>query len=306
MLFGLLLARLSRFVRNADVRTQHLRWHAYPLAGRLVPPVGVEHEGVRLVLSTHDSDGVGRSTFSGGAFEKETLERMLASLERPGGSTLRGMTVLEVGSNIGTETVSLLTHHGVERVFAFEPDAENAQFLRANLALNGLQDRADVHEMALSDVDATLLLERSLDNCGDHRIRVGEVHGPDLYNEGDRSTVEVRAARIDTLAQEGELDLDAVGLVWMDAQGHEGQVLAGAHELIARGIPVLTEYWPYGLDRAGGVDRFHSMVADGYSTVIDLRSGSDEPPCALPAEQVAQLADRYAGDTFSNILLLAG
>jgi FkbM family methyltransferase len=294
-------------VRNTDqVRTQRLRTYAFPLAARLMPLVGVEHDGVRYVVSTRERHGVSCGTFATGTFERETLRRMLAALEYRGITTLRGMTVLEVGANIGTETVSLLSHHGVERVVAFEPDAENARFLRANLALNGLHDRAEVHEMALSDVDATLLLECSAENCGDHRIRVDDVRGPDLYDEWDRPTVEVPARRIDSLAETGELDLDALGLVWMDAQGHEGHVLAGARELIAAGIPVLTEYWPYGLGRAGGLERFHTLVADGYGKVIDLRSGRDEPPFALPAAHVAQLAEGHSEDfnSYSDLLLL--
>lgn len=118
--------------------------------------------------------------------------------------------------------------------------------------------------------------------------------------------MEVPARRIDSLIETGEIDLDAVDLVWMDAQGHEGHVLAGARQLIARGIPVLTEYWPYGLRRAGGLDRFHALVADGYGTVIDLCSNRDKPPFALPAARVAQLADRYSEEftSYSDLLLL--
>jgi FkbM family methyltransferase len=295
-------------VRDTDrARTLRVRWYAYSLAARLTPLVGVEQDGLRYVVSTHDK-AVGRNTFINGAFEAETLRRMLVGLERLGITALRGMTVIEVGANIGTETVSLLKQHGVERVIAFEPDAENARLLRANLALNGVHDRAEVHEMALSDVDATLLLEQSVENHGDHRIRVADVHGPDMFNERDRLTVEVSARRIDSLAEAGEVDLDTVDLVWMDAQGHEGHVLAGAQQLIASGIPVLTEYWPYGLNRAGGLDRFHALVADGYGTVIDLRTGRDEPISALPAARVSQLADRYSEDfsSYSDLLLLPG
>ncbi len=304
---GSLPRRINRFLRNTDgVRTERLRWYAFPLLARLTPFVGVEHDGVRYVVGTRGERGLGYGTFVSGSFEKETLRRMLVALLGHGITTLRGMTALEVGANIGTETVSLLSHHGVERVVAFEPDAENARLLRANLALNGLDRRAEVHEIALSDVDATLLLERSADNCGDHRIRVPETHGPDLLNETGRSTIEVRARRIDSLVESGELDLEAVGLVWMDAQGHEGHVLAGARQLIAAGIPVLTEYWPYALNRAGGLDRFHTAVADGFGTVIDLRSNRDEDPVALSADQVAQLADRYSDDfvSYSDLLLL--
>lgn len=301
------LGRLGRFVRNTDeVRTERLRWYVFPLAARLTPFLGVERDGVRYVLSTREK-GVGYGTFVKGGFEEETLRRMLVELEgRLGIATLRGMTVIEVGANIGTETVSLLKRHDVERVVAFEPDAENARILRANLALNGLQDRAEVHEMALSDADSTLLLECSADNWGDHRIRVADVDMPDHFNEADRMTVEVAARRIDSLAESGELDLDAVGVVWMDAQGHEGHVLAGATRLAAAGIPILTEYWPYGLNRAGGLDRFHALVANGYGTVVDLQSNRDEPPVAIDAARVAELAERYSEevDSYSDLLLL--
>jgi FkbM family methyltransferase len=286
-----------------------MRARAFPMARRLTPFVGIERDGVRYVISTRERRGVGYCTFVTGTFEEENLRRMLVQLERHLGiTTLRGMTVLEVGANLGTETVSLLRRHGVERVVAFEPDPENARFLRANLALNGVHDRAEIHEMALSDVDTTLLLEHSAENWGDHRIRVAEVCGPELDNEGDRVTVEVPARRIDSLVETGELDLDAVGLVWMDAQGHEGHVLAGARQLIATGIPVLTEYWPYGLNRAGGLDRFHDLVAEGYGTVVDLRSNRDEPPFVLPAVHVAQLADSYSNEfaSYSDLLLLHG
>ncbi len=306
---GSLPRRIYRFLRNADgIRTQRLRTYAFPLLAQLTPLVGVENDGVRYVVSTRGDRAVGYSTFINGSFEKETLRRMLLALSRHGVTTLRGMTVLEVGANIGTETVSLLSHHGVERVVAFEPDAENARLLRANLAINGLERLAVIHEMALSDVDATLVLERSAENSGDHRIRVPDTSGPDLFNEADRSTVEVPARRIDSLVESGELDLDPVGLVWMDAQGHEGHVLAGAQKLIAAGIPVLTEYWPYGLNRAGGLDRFHAAVAEGYGTVIDLRSNHDEPPVTLPANRVAELAERYSEEflSYSDLLLIPG
>lgn len=213
-------------MRNTDqVRTQRLRWYAFPLAARMTPFAGVEHDGVRYLVSTRDTHGVGRGTFAGGTFERETLRRMLTALERLGVTTLRGMTVLEVGANIGTETVSLLNHHGVKRVLAFERTLRMHASYEPIWPSTDCTIRVEIHEMALSDVDATLLLEHSAENWGDHRTRVGDVRGPDLYNERDRHTVEVPARRIDSLAEAGELDLDAVGLVWMDAQVMRGRCL---------------------------------------------------------------------------------
>lgn len=312
MALGSLIHRVDRFVRNTDqVRTQRLRAYAFAFVARLMPFAGVEHDGVRYIVSTREI-GVGPGIFATGVFDEETLRRTLVALEQHLGiRTLRGATVLEVGANIGTETVSLLKRHGARRVIAFEPDAENVRFLRANLALNGLHDRVEIHEIALSEVDATLTLERSADNWGDHRIRVADPRGPDLRDERSRPAVEVAARTIDSLVRSGELDLDAVDLVWMDAQGHEGHVLAGAHGLAAAGIPVLTEYWPYGLSRVGGLDRFHALVAEEYRTVVDLRTGRDEAPITLDAGRAAELAERYAtdenGDRFAahtDLLLL--
>jgi FkbM family methyltransferase len=304
------LQNLARLVRNADgVRREALRARVFPLASRLTPFLGVERDGVRYVISTRESGGVGFSTFVRGFFDEGTIERMLEAFEHHTAiTTLNGMTVLEVGANIGTETVSLLVRHGVERVVAVEPDSENVRFLRANLALNGVHDRVEIHQIALSDADGTLVLERSTDNWGDHRIRIADPSGPDLREEGQRVTVEVPARRLDSLADDGEIDLDQIDLMWMDAQGHEAHILSGAQRLAAAGIPILTEYWPYGLRRVGALDRFHALVAERYSMVVDLR----EPATALDALRVAELASRYVanddGDPvapYTDLLLLS-
>jgi FkbM family methyltransferase len=188
-----------------------------------------------------------------------------------------------------------------------EPDAENVRFLRANLALNGVQDRVTIHQMALSDTDGTVVLERSENNWGDHRVRVADPFGPDLHDEGLRATSNVPARRLDSLVDTGEIILEDIDLVWIDAQGHEGHILAGAERLAGAGIPVVTEYWPYGLRRAGALERFHTLVSEHYDLIVDLRN----PAVALAAEQVSGLADRYTADDATNpapytdLLLLA-
>jgi FkbM family methyltransferase len=283
--------------------------HAFNQARRLTPFVGVEHNGVRYVLSTREQ-GVGFPTFVFGSFDEDTVNGMLTALEQHAGiSTVSGLSVLNVGANIGTVAVSLLVRHGVKRLVAVEPDAENVRFLRANLALNGVQDRAEIHQIALSDTDDTLVLESSASNCGDHRIRVAEPFGPDLHDEGQRATVEISARRLDSLGDSGEIDLDDIDLVWMDTQGHEAHILAGAGHLIAAGTPIVTEYWPYGLRRAGALERFHALVAERCSIVVDLR----EPTVAIDAKDIAGLADRYvpqhgedASVPYTDLLLLTG
>ena len=296
----MILVRLKNLVRlvfnTGEARREAVRMHAFNQAHRLTPFVGVERDGVRYVLSTRER-GVGFSTFVFGSFDEDTVNGMLIALEQHAGiSTLNGLSVLDVGANIGTVAVSLLVRHGVERVVAVEPDAENVRMLRANLALNGVQDRVEIHQIALSDTDDTLVLEASTSNCGDHRIRVAEPFGPDLHDEGQRTTTEISARRLDSLGDANEIDMDNIDLVWMDAQGHEAHILAGAEQLAAAGTPVVTEYWPYGLRRVGALERFHALVAERYSLVVDLR----DPNVAIDARDVADLADRYAADQGSD------
>jgi FkbM family methyltransferase len=302
------LKNLVRLLRNTDgARREAFRTHVFHQAGRVTPFLGVEHDGVRYVLSTRESGGVAFPTFIFGFFDEEVVGRMRQALSLHAGiATLDGLTVLDVGANIGTETVSLLMRHGVERVIAIEPDPENVRFLKANLALNGVDDRVTIRQIALSDVDGTVELERSESNWGDHRIRVNQPAGRDLRGESQRASAEVPACRLDTLVDTGEINVDDLDLVWMDAQGHEGHILAGAGSLAASRIPIVTEYWPYGLRRAGGLERFHALVKQHYDVVVDLR----EPHVALDAGRVSELADRYVaenGDPFAahtDVLLL--
>lgn len=259
----MLIRRLKQLL-DADKRRKGIRLLGFRLARRMTPFLGVAGDGVRYVVSTREPRGQGMGTFVNGSLEEKTMTKMLSAL---GWESLQGKTVLEVGANIGTETVSMIVRHGAERVIAVEPDPENVRFLRANVALNGVESRVDVHHMALSDADGTLTLELSQDNCGDHRIRVPNPAGPTLANEGARPTVEITARTLDSLNAVGVIKADEVDLVWMDTQGYEAYVLAGATCLAA--IPVMTEYWPYGLRRVGALERFHELIADRLSFDLD-------------------------------------
>jgi FkbM family methyltransferase len=295
------LRNLVRIARDSNgARRDAIRVWFFRLAGRVTPMLRVECAGLRLVVSTRETAGVGFYTFVHGGYEEQTIERVLSALERRIGlGSQHGLTVLEVGSDIGTETVSMLGRHQAARVVGIEPDPDNACFLRANLALNGLEGRAKVLELALSDVDANFRLERSPDNWGDHRIRVANPTGPSLSVEHERPTVEVPARTLDSLIEAGDVDLGTLDLVWMDVQGQEAHVLAGAQRLADAGIPIVTEYWPYGLIRAGALERFHRLVVERHDEILDLRPNQPEPPAVIAARDVAELADRYPRDAFA-------
>lgn len=138
-------------------------------------------------------------------------------------------------------------------------------------------------------------------------MRVGtSPAGRDAMGEERRSTIDVPARRLDAMVADGTIAMEDVAMLWIDVQGHEAHVLDGARETLALGIPTTVEYWPYGLERAGGLERFHALVAECFATVVDMGPPFlDQAPRELPASAVASLAPRYRGiNGFTDVLLL--
>jgi len=281
------------------------RGYLFDALSRFTPSIAVDTDGLRLYVNTRDKE-VSRHTFIAGAYERVLLARAMQELRKAGicGDDLEGRGFLDIGSNIGSATCLSLIQHGAGESWAFEPAPGNLGLLRQNVLANGLTDRVHIHPVALSDEDGTVTLELSATNFGDHRVRVERPNGgahPALLEEDRRSTFDVQARRLDSLVEEGSIDLGSLGLVWIDVQGHEGHVFAGATKLLASDVPIVCEYWPYGLERAGGLERFDSLVAEARSRFIDLATPSAP---VLPTKRLSALRGQYAGLTYTDLLLL--
>src|SRR5262249_41359254 len=140
------------------------------------------------------------------------------------GLGVAGTVFVDVGAHIGTTTVAALRLYGFGRAIAVEPRPDNRTLLRVNLVLNDVGDGTTVLAIALGEreQEAALVLDEA---------RSGGSHVAVAKDPGVR--VPVRIATIDRLVEQGELDPEEVGLLWVDAQGHEARVLAGASSLLA-------------------------------------------------------------------------
>lgn len=114
----------------------------------------------------------------------------------------------------------------------------------------------------------------------------------------------VDCVTLDSLVERGEIPVASVGMVWIDAQGHEGYVLEGARTVIDSGVPVVVEYSPEALgDR---LTSFEELVGDAYRTVVDLRrlaAGVIEGSI-FSARQMDRLRRRYSVRHLTDLLLL--
>jgi FkbM family methyltransferase len=276
------------------------RQYAFRLVGRVAPVIAVDTEVGRFFVSTGDLE-LGRNLFAGGGHDDvEGMERVLAYLGgRAEGFALRGRVLLDIGANVGTTTVAALARFGVAHVYAFEPAPLNHALLEQNLVVNGLQGRATAVQAAVSDSDGVVELLLSPTNFADHRVHRSSSENDVL----GRDAVTVEAATLDTLVRKYGIDLDAVGLVWIDTQGHEPSVLAGATAVIEAGVPFVVEYWPFGLGR-DGLERFESLVRERFTHWADMRSsGTRDGLVARPAADIGALRSIYTGEMFTDLVL---
>jgi FkbM family methyltransferase len=239
---------------------------------------------------------VGRHVYIHGDFEAAVLRRVYALLRKTG----RGHgTLIDIGANIGTTCVQALVEGLATDAIAIEPEAGNFSLLERNIRANGLEGRVTPLRLALSDREGAAEFELSRDNSGDHRVRLNGATG--MFDETTRATMSVATSTFDALVEQGTIDLQRTGLVWMDVQGHEGQVLAGASTLLGSDVPVVLEYWPYGLERAGGQALLDEIVRDSYRWFIDLRNeGTDR----RPVDEIGALAGSIVPPYFTDLLLL--
>ncbi len=259
------------------------------LARHVTPYVAVDLPDGRFLVSTRDA-GIGRVAFVFGENpEFETLGRAVEVLRANGRIQTDG-TFIDVGANIGTTVVPALLRHGYERAVCFEPETDNLPVLAANVALNGLAERVEIVNAAVSDVAGRGSFGRG------PMTRLGRRTGVGSLSRSDGGTVEIEIVTLDEALSSHGVASDRVGLLWIDAQGYEGHVLRGAPRLLATGVPLVFALRREKLKDAGGIEPLLAGTA-GYRSFVDLRVPS------AGAARIDALADRVRNGPNTDILV---
>ena len=172
----------------------------------------------------------------------------------------------DIGANIGTICIPAVKRNLVKKAYAVEPVRKNFDLLNINVMFNNLKDRIDTFNYALSsEDDKNLVIELAHGNSGDHRVRLENLES-NLYNEKNRELEKVKSKKFDSLFKNLSKDKD---LVWMDTQGFEPLILDGAKNLIEKEVPIVIEFWPYGLKRNNLWDHMRKII-EKYKYYADL------------------------------------
>jgi FkbM family methyltransferase len=260
--------------------------------------IGEEH----FVIDTRDKSGGAKQIFAEGTYDFFDFTRTLELLQQhnlyPGTPTF----LIDIGANIGQICIIAIARGYSKRAIAIEPEPQNCRLLRANIALNGLTETISVYESACGMCDNEMLdLELSEDNLGDHRIRLSDL--PGRNNEDKRHKIQIRSNTLDTLCP---VEPAENTLIWMDTQGYEGCVLAGARRWLDAGTPLVMEFDPYLMKRVNSFGLMKAALAN-YAGFHDLwRNSNRFRPISDLDDLYAELdKEREFGEIgFTNILAI--
>lgn len=127
---------------------------------------------------------------------------------------------------------------------------------RANIALNSVDDLVTVMSLAIG-------------NESGKQIYLCEVGDDSSTHSIDDHGIPVHSSRLD------DMTFPAQSLLWMDIEGYEGHALEGAKSLLSSGTPLVSEFHPEFLARAGGLEAF--MQALEGRRIFDLQADNQSP-----------------------------
>lgn len=204
----------------------------------------IENIGPRVVSMTVDagdhllsfspSDYIGRKVFRKGHFEREAVDRLLVIL-RQRGLLRKDSTLLEIGGNIGTQTVYFALTRAFAGIVSIEPDPRNFRLLEQNIRQNGLTNMVRLANCAAGEGEGEI--DFFLNNANH-----GKSSAIRQSPRDQKISVPVRPVT-GILGEFGVDDAD-IGLVWMDIEGYEPIACRSMLPLLARRTPLYMEFTP--------------------------------------------------------------
>lgn len=147
----------------------------------------------------------------------------------------RSMFIIDAGANIGLYSLLAAVNNRQAIVQAFEPNPFNNARLRRNVALNGVEDRVEVHQVALGDTNG----EISFFLPDDDRISdVSSVYPGHTshFNDFKHRKIQVQCVTLDAFCKAHSFYPQ---LIKIDVELYELQVMQGMKRLLTSVKPFI-------------------------------------------------------------------
>ncbi|ACE93398.1 hypothetical conserved protein (plasmid) [Rhizobium etli CIAT 652] len=235
----------------------------------------IENIGPRVVSMTVDAgdhlmtfspaDYIGRKVFRKGHFERDAVDRLIAIL-RERGLLRRDATLLEIGGNIGTQTVYFALSGTYAEIVSLEPDPRNFPLLELNIRQNQLEEKVRLVNCAAGERDGQIDFFLNRNNHGKSSA---------LRQSPTDKKISVPVKPVSEILADLSIDPATIGLVWMDIEGYEPVACRSMQPLLSRRVPLHMEFTPlfYG---AEGTRTFISMLSGYYEDCLVLFEDREE------------------------------
>jgi 2-O-methyltransferase len=152
-------------------------------------------------------------------------------------------TILEIGCNDGSDTLAFLRVMPQAKIYCFEPDPGAIGRFKKNLGAQLAKVR--LFEIAVSDRTGQIDFHSSGADLPDGWDRSGSIRRPKNHLKRYpwvkfEKTITVGTCRLDDWCAEN--GIKQVDFIWMDAQGAEANVIAGARKILQETKFLYTEY----------------------------------------------------------------
>lgn len=246
--------------------------------------------GDALFLVKTEDKHIGRSLFAKQARgEFLVLGRAVVAVEGLlGPNAIAHRTFLDVGANIGTTTIPAVLSHGFDFAVAIEPEPENVRVLRLNLLMNDLEERVKVLPVAASNEVGRSDLVVNRERGGKHWIAT-DPSKVRRKSSAEGTILTVETITLDHLSETGVIEPEDAGLIWIDAEAHEGHILQGASRFLARGTPLVLEWNPVILDRKGDRGKLQEAIAENYTHFAGMHRNPNPRQVSFPLQTVDRL-----------------
>jgi FkbM family methyltransferase len=181
-------------------------------------------------------------------------------------------TVLDIGSNTGQFTRTILALLPNAKIYSFEPlpdcFKELDKFTKSH-------SNVTAFNLGIGDQSGLLSFEQNAFSPSSSFLKMTDVHKEAFVNTKNSSTVEVKIAMLDEIASEFEIGSSL--LIKIDVQGYEDKVLKGGEQTIkqAKIVIVETSFVPL-YEQQPLFDDIYTVFKDwGFNYIGMLEQASD-------------------------------
>ncbi|MGB0920012.1 MAG: FkbM family methyltransferase [Alphaproteobacteria bacterium] len=263
----------QRLIRKifSSLKGRHYHWRALaPEISRITRDCG-DH-----IITFDPTDIIGRHLYTFGHWQRDDFDLMMAHL-RQHNLLKPGKAALELGANIGTQTIYMHLSGCFDKVVAVEADPQTARLLDINIADNGFSDRTHIVAKAIGAENGTATFYQSEKERGRNS----------LLAKANGSAIDVPMVTLETLFADCGVAADDIGFVWLDLEGFEFEVMQQIVAVLPGDVPIFTEFSPqkYGVEKT---DAFVELIRAHYTDSYQVNDGGFAGPMATADLQPSQ------------------